>query len=309
MKPVKILMSVPSSSDATSYYRAYGPLRHLEKSGFVQLIEGRTFDWPELLQADILFMQRPSSVNELNIAILAKRLGVKVWMDYDDLLTQLPVTHPLFHILKNSQKTFQDIVNAADVVTFSTKFLADNFPASKSVVVPNALMPEIERIAFRGSNRKKHLMWRGSNTHEMDVASNREPLKRIKDKYPDHSYMCFGHLPASMVADNTSYGPWTSIFNFINQASNFAPEFGLVPLQINNFNMAKSNIAWIEMTMCGVGVFATKLPEFDKPGVGDLNQMTEPDAKLSYEYIVSELRLEKINNLRMQVISELIATP
>jgi hypothetical protein len=84
-----------------------------------------------------------------------------------------------------------------------------------------------------------------------------------------------------------------------------------VPLVDNEFNRAKSNIAWLEGTWAGAKTIASDLPEFNKPGVtvykpGELprNNFT-PDSEISWDYISKNLTLDLINASREHILDTL----
>ena len=96
----------------------------------------------------------------------------------------------------------------------------------------------------------------------------------------------------------------------------------MVPLEFNNFNLSKSNCAWIEGTMTGSAVIGPDIEEFRRPGV--IGYKTEADfarvlkyamrnpefrkdsQAASLEYVRENLFLSKVNSKRLELFSSIL---
>ena len=115
-------MFAPNPTDATSFYRAVGPLQDLKrKMGFILQI-GSDVNWATLKGTDAVFMQRPFTKNHVQILEMAQANGKKVWVDYDDDLFSVPRSNRTFRLYGDAknQNNIAQIVAKADVITVST---------------------------------------------------------------------------------------------------------------------------------------------------------------------------------------------
>src|SRR5678815_3476713 len=89
---IKLIASTPVKQDGTSFYRAFGPLAHLSEIMDVEVIDyfSRPFTWADIKPVDIFFLHRPFREDLIQVVTYAKELGVKIWVDFDDNLFQLP---------------------------------------------------------------------------------------------------------------------------------------------------------------------------------------------------------------------------
>ena len=95
-----------------------------------------------------------------------------------------------------------------------------------------------------------------------------------------------------------------------------------IPLVFNEFNMSKSNCAWIEGTFSGAACVAPAMPEFDRPGIAQYTDQAsykyqlqkliesksyrESQYKKSFDFISENLMLSKVNKLREDVLAWII---
>jgi hypothetical protein len=112
------------------------------------------------------------------------------------------------------------------------------------------------------------------------------------------------------------------IVNYFSTIKKLNPAIYVVPLAFNTFNECKSNCGWIEATYAGATTVAPDMPEFRKPGI--LNYKTEQEFQekiellmndetlrnncyhKSYKYIKENLMLSKVNELRTNIIEDLL---
>ncbi len=76
-KEIVILCSIPDQNDATSFYRAVGPLGHLRKNSSINVsyMIAERVSWGMLAMCDMVFFQRPSTEGQLRAIEMAKDMG------------------------------------------------------------------------------------------------------------------------------------------------------------------------------------------------------------------------------------------
>jgi len=327
---IRVYCNFPNVNDGTSFYRGAGPLTSLQRQGKVELITAPDLDWPVLKYADILFFQRPGGEEQVKVIEKAKRAGKRVWIDYDDLLTQMPDSNPTISIygLPEVKNSIFRCLELADIVSVSTQALADAWAANingKCVVIPNAwdddLFPH-PVIDFGKSACSKRLLWRGSRTHDEDLLSVMMSLEHIARNESTAEWYFLGD-PFWMVLRtirrhrNINIKGFSDIIEYFHTLKTTYPDLMLVPLDNNPFNKAKSNIAWLEATWAGGLTIAPDWPEWQKPGVLNYTNNFKDLVKAvirneidslklhaeSWSYIQDNLLLSKVNQLRLDILT------
>lgn len=339
---VNLMALIPNPKDATSFYRGIGPLTSLRKipvrGESVNIIIPDQVNWATLKMCDAVFMQRPYHKEHLTAARLAKDWNKPLWVDYDDFLLGVPDDNPAFETYASDEtkKRIVDIVAMADVVTVSTQALKDLFRGPKSgrpfnkriYVVPNAFDDD----AFRGAPEPKAhnlICWRGTNTHQRDLAEVSEHFVRLSRTKEDwlwsfvgwNPWFATGHMPHK----STKYIAALPVEDYYAYMRLTRPAIQIVPLSDSPFNRSKSSIAWIESTYAGAAVLAPDWEEWRKPGVTTYKDIDDFGVQLealmnlgpegrkqanqaSWAHIQERLKLSQVNKLRAQVLAGLLGS-
>lgn len=328
-----LLVHTPSPDDATSFYRALGPLSAMKKQCDwlnlqVAVTTSAKFGWTTVAGVDAVFLQRPATYAALQLALRAHLHGIPVWVDFDDALGHVPPDNPVFTEFDKSstQKYIKDIMALADVVTVSTPLLRELIETETNrevTVIPNALMDFFMGPIKERRDQNPAIVWRGSDTHMRDLMSHTTDLLFAAKNLPDISWFFLGYKPWFIV-EQMDKDMWRSeslvgIIEYFHRLRQIAPSVVAVPLVDNIFNRSKSNIAWIEATWAGAATVASNLPEFVRPGVfhheenapfGQLivnacsgNELSYQSWRHSKDYIEKHLKIDHVNKQRFAVLS------
>lgn len=278
-KTIDIMSFYPDIFDATTFYRGIGPLHELKDCGIKSNMTDR-IHWTILKGFDIFFILRPFLNQHIQAIEIAKECRKKVWIDYDDLLIDIPINNPFLKATKkNFNLTKYDIKNnvlkaikLADLVTVSTDFLKDQlekelgkdyFNHENIQVLNNAhddyLFPTQQRTS------EKVIMWRGSNTHTKDLDILSENIIKISEKNSDYKFVFMGydHKPLTRHIKNKHLVPPTrDILAYFKNIVRWKPKLFIVPLDDSPFNKAKSNIAGLEANYAGAVAIAPYFKEW-----------------------------------------------
>jgi len=331
---MKILSLSPNPSDGTSWYRCSGPLNRLEKDyDDVSYIEYGSNDvhWDILGRFDVLYIQRAHTLWHLRLMNKAAFMGLKIWVDYDDLLWDLPYMHRnyfdyLNNDVQNAIKGIMTMQPEVLLITVSTQYLADrirkDFNEKANVhVVPNALDEKMFLHRMEFAQDAQIIGWRGSDTHDLDFLDHIGELSSITRRY---KWDYIGYVPKAISAytDNVEFTRPVNILEYfahITTARKWKMFF--VCLADNGFNMAKSNIAWLEATIAGSVCLAPRMPEWNKAACycyGDDEKslvqminivMNDGEAerkdlwRVSVDIIKKKYSLGKQNKLRYQLLT------
>lgn len=329
-----LLALCPDAKDATSFYRGAGPLGVLKRQiPNLNLAYAMEYNWSTFPPFDALFVQRPFTTPHYQLIALAKNNNRPVWIDYDDDLFCVPRDNPAYkHYGPEAvQKTVAMCLHAADVVTVSTPALKRKLlPANPNVfVVPNAFNDDLfqGRRPEPAKERAKIMMWRGSASHQKDLAIYSHLFPELAKRHPDWVFQFVGYNPwfvTETLPDNQCVvvDPLDPV-DFHMYLAKQQPAALTVPLVPNEFNLSKSNIAWIEAAFAGAGTIVPAWEEWDRPGAQSyLNPdefyhrmdkaMSNPDIQAehgdkAWQCVQDTLRLTVVNKMRFDVLETLFS--
>jgi hypothetical protein len=250
---MKILACIPTPQSATSFYRGIGPLQEMAKYG-IEVTHTDAISWVNLGFSDVYFHQRPSSSNEFNALLYAKKMGVYTWVDYDDNLFEIPISNSNWaHYSKPEiQKALIGICNLVDLITVSTEELK-NIILEKTKCGPKVfVVPNARTIMHRhnDSDKKAQIVWRGGSTHVADLLAYKDQIKAVAQANKHWTWLFLGDFPWAL--DDALKGCEVTVKSapdtpsFLDLVSNVQSAIAIVPLEFNSFNKCKSNIAEIE---------------------------------------------------------------
>lgn len=277
-------------------------------SGGISWAEFRSYDW--------VFMHRPCLDHHVGILQRAQDLGLKVLVDYDDWLFDIPVdneTHATY-AHPNIRRNMEIILKNADAVTTSTRqlrgLLTQIRGQSDIVLCPNG-MP----IDWFDRWRKRYLKprdpkiitvaWRGSKHHQMDLFHMRDAIVNTSKKFENLKFKFVGYLPWFLVrpvdnvfeselhiqdGDEWEMRPPTEVTQYFKNIIDISPDIIICPLANTMFNKAKSSIAWQEAMWAGARqVICPDWEEWRQPGA--MNYI--PNDQGSFEHVFTEAILKQ----------------
>lgn len=327
---MKIAVIGKKIESAVTYYRATVPIGEMCRSNGWQMAVFLPRDMTEdvLHYFDIVFLHRPIHPSEVSIIWLAKQIGVRVWIDIDDLLWKIPIANPASTMFTpNDRHELMKSMLNADVITCSTPAIAEAIQTEydrQAIVLPNAWNERGGPISeYNDKAERKTCLYRGSNTHDGDLYTHRDAFR----KYDTIDFAFMGAMPWYFAR---SYGGnlpvirherWTdNVLSYFARIREINPTFFIVPLENNPFNVAKSNIAAIEATDAGaVTIYPSYLPEFAKfPGIpydspahlcrvlAELDDLPASAFRhihdAAAEYVRTNLRLSDVNRKRADIV-------
>lgn len=326
----RILVVLTNGNDACSWYRGIGPWSQLAKDGLAEVWYSAKPAWQDVRAVDAVFMLRPCTKEMKAGAQAARDFGVPLIVDYDDDLLTVPTDNPsyAFFALPEIQQNYREFLQGCDAVMTTTGYLAETLrkiSPSPVHVVPNAFDECLLR--FRKPNdRQNSILWRGSSTHDRDVASVAPEIVAAAEAFPQLLWVFMGADPSPWAVSERIKRklmvPKLEILPFFKGIYALAPKIVIVPLANQPFNRSKSNIAAIEGAFAGAAVIAPDWEEWRMPGVSTYTdpqsfgfairqlatnaQACHEKAELLWKHVMDELTLRKVNEKRIQIVRELI---
>lgn len=315
----KILYLAEDRYGAVSFYRGVGPLSRLPN---VELVypkldgEGNLdLDWTDVAGCDVAFLPRAVTPDTLRMATWLRSRGLKLWLDLDDSLWDLPITNPVYASYMADPGNLQSLaalVGICDLVTVSTEPIANKliqWRSGKTVhILPNAYDEHFHPKIDPSAPRSKSIFYRGSQTHFDDIYKLGPSLLEMAKSTPGYKWVFAGldctplTEPLRKVVD-VEIWPAQPIMSYFAQLEELQPEFAIIPLFDNSFNRAKSNIAAIEALAVGARVYASALPEFRglpvlKTMPGEIASGLFSESKVLEQYPT----LNKTNQQRLELL-------
>lgn len=309
-------------SEASEFYRSM-PLDYIKHKDFTitrsteREIRSHTINF-----YDIIIVLRPSSDAHLNLMKMAKDMGKRIIVDWDDDPIHLSDTNPMYgHYEENKQRTIKCLA-MADEIWVATEGIKKSFRLyNKNIhIIPNAYNDFIFKHTPKFTYNKIAL-FRGGGSHVGDIyypgtvewIVNMMNTKKLWKWYwfgQDYEYIKYRHK-----WNNYYHNPGGSTVQFYKAIHDTNASIFYYPLADNLFNRSKSNCSFIESVSAGSAYFGmSEFPEFQKPGIMPLKDMPDimkmPDVlenmhKESWGFINDTLLLSTVNKLRLQKLLEI----
>jgi glycosyltransferase involved in cell wall biosynthesis len=273
-KRIRVLCSIPHAIDATSWYRGMGPMAQLQRHyPEIELLGYSEWGWDNVGLADLVFMQRPFNDLHVQFAEFARKMGLPLWVDYDDDLFSVPFDSPAFAAYGNPKvhENVARICQLATYMTVATKQLTEVYKKFCPSIhhIPNAI-PEIalraRPVQARLTPREKVILWRGGPTHERDLLSHHAQIMEVAVEFPDWKWCFIGYHPWWLIetlGDKGIYNKGLEIVDYHTYLWESRPSVVIVPLHKSTFNMSKSHIAWLEAAYAGAAAIVPEdIPDF-----------------------------------------------
>lgn len=313
-------------SDSCSFYRSAGiaaDLRRKTPHNITTMEWEAGLDWAAITSYDLIMFQRPYNKTSLSLLSYIKACNIPVWIDYDDNLLEIPPENKAFDAYGDEERdSIKKMLTLADVVTVTTDELKHAFSqwSDNIQVIPNAFNDLIFQRPAKLPKRNNSVLWRGTDTHIYDIMTFAGAINKVAADFKDTQFLYMGYRPWFLDSVNNGFVKSQDIIVYFQSLIKLAPKIMQVPLHDNIFNRCKSNIACLEGAYAGA---ISIVPSWwDIPScLSYTDEQSYYDAlyavlcgnvdivalnKISWEWIMDNLRLSKINVLRLQILNEFL---
>ena len=272
------VLMIPNGYKGCGYVRLQLPAWH---NGFE--LANTPQEMNEKLQfADVVVFHRPETKEYYNLAMMLKKDGKKIVMDNDDTF-KIEDHHPLANFkpdavevgLKHRNEELDRFLQIADLVTTTTETLADEYRKLNDnvVILPNCVDPMDWDEPLRSDSKKVRIGLVGSVAFEYDYLHIKGVLRELSDR--DDVQLCMFGLgnkqhrkenPNVTKAFKDDYKfwdsvdiehqPWCPIEDYPKTLNESKLDIMLMPRKDNYFNRCKSNVKFLEASMCEIPVIA-----------------------------------------------------
>lgn len=235
-----------------------------------------------------------------------KQTGTPILYEIDDLLFDIPESNFASSYYKENKPYVEEMLSMVDGITVSTSFLMKKYlKYNKNIsIVPNrlgkCLWGEIKDYAPHSTGKLK-IVYPGSQNHFSIKGMTEEGgdfgktlINYIHGTKKDRFEWIFvGGIPEDFKNDNqVTYYEWIDYMSYPRFLKNLNVDIGIAPLEINDFNKAKSNLKMLEYVACGIPGVYTDIEPYKN---ATLKGKTEEDLINHIE------NLSKDENLRLEV--------
>ena len=249
----------------------------------------------EVQSADIVVFHRASTIEHHKLAILLKQMGKKIVFDNDDTY-KIDKSHAFYGLdekgFKENTKFVNTLINNfiknADLVTCSTEYLAKEYrelnPNVK--VLPNLVNPDDWSKPKRNKGDKVRIGVVGSvaNYHDSQIVEDvltkldNDPRVQLvlfglhdKEKRKTNKQVNKVHKREYAFWDtlkNVEQAPWCDMIDYFDTLNDLELDIMMIPRKDNHFNKCKSNIKFLEASMCEIPVITNYFKDspYEKDG-------------------------------------------
>ena len=314
MKRILAVCAMPT--DPTSWYRAWGVYgdimkrSDLEFTCYEDLVK---VSWKHLIKYDLVVFQRALG-NAVQLAEYITELGIPYVYDLDDNFWEIPGHYNIKSVYNpKTLGTMEKMMRGATAITVSTQALGDyiyNKLKLKCIVINNGI--DLNRYKIQPFNKVGKTIWRGSSTHVDDVrqfASFYESIAKQIETIEFWGHDCVKNSPRLGI-NNSKFFAGEDLVRYFRLLQNSNIAHILCTLVDDEFNRAKSNIAWIEATLAGGVCVGNGVGEFHLKQIDmnefDLNADYSTHHELSRQTIHEYYNLEKLNDVRIELYNHII---
>lgn len=254
--------------------------RPAELAGF-SLIHGNEWDeagrlhiFPERLsEADLVIIQRNFPLHTAafdEVLALARAQNKPVAFELDDLLTELPDSHPDYLSYLSTRSAILRALPQVDAVIGSTPELCSYLAQYNSHVhlLPNYLDDGLwtVRQSAPAAGEKLVIGYMGGHSHAPDLEMITPALLKLLEKHAGRIQLDFWGIPPPPKLRDLPWVKWRQVAlvsyrEFAAYFSEQACDIFIAPLADNTFNRAKSSLKFLEYSALGApGVYSRVQP-------------------------------------------------
>lgn len=243
------------------------------------------------MNADIVVFHRPIQKEMYEAAVLLKEAGKKIVMDNDDTYQSnsgVPVQmfgkdrEKLDSAINHIDNQLKKFASISDLVTVTTEFLKKEYEGycKNVVVLPNCVDPFDWDEPEVNDTGKVRLLVTGSVASNRDYENLIPLLEKLKDR--KDVQLVLQALPADKPdlqqaremykpeldfwnQYNVEWYPFMTLPEYIEFVQKLKIDIMLIPRHDNYFNRCKSNLKFLEASMCKMATVAQSFPDGNSP--------------------------------------------
>lgn len=269
MKRIALVSS--NIAEGLPYQRLHIPFRGLRHEYDI-----KCFDLDELRHSDAFYFDAVIVCHAWHPSVMAfiekakMWYGIKVIVDIDDLMHDLPSDHPDYSNVTTQQRVAH-ILQAADHVTVSTEYLKGSYGhLNKNIsVIENCIDKRIKdayRPAVKPYKNAFVAGWTGGQSHRSDQFEMIEGMRTFLQKFPDtraYFHLLCPQILLSEFGAQIHFEPSPTYYlDYPGVAAAYPFDVCCVPLIDHPFNHAKSDLRLLDMAVNDILIIASPRASF-----------------------------------------------
>jgi glycosyltransferase involved in cell wall biosynthesis len=243
----------------------------------------------ETLRPDVVVASRYGGALAVAIVALCREHRIPLIVHLDDNLFDVPAAAlgapAKRHASLERQSRLKELLAAADLDFISTPALHEILKrlgalgprhmvaeiAGAASVLGQSTQPTRDKLAFG---------YMGTRSHAADLAMIAPAIARFLEQNPKARFELFGSIepPESLSRFEIRHHPKIQDYErFLRRLASLGWAFGLAPLKVTPFTLAKTNIKWIEYTAAGIPVIASDHPIYQSCCADGAGILATPD--------------------------------
>lgn len=234
---------------------------------------------------EMIFSRPEKTETAFYLIELARNIGVKVILDYDDLLLPEHAEY-LGHVRSSDGTSIEEarksLINKSSFLLYADAYRCSTPVIAKALmnlekpveVVKNKIMKSmvahenmcIERLKNIEDRKIKILYLSGTATHKKDYSIVQGAIIKLAQEYPNSFEITFLGNTGGNIQPIALYNKYVTVIPRLSLKEMYKViaqhDIALAPLENTIFNTAKSNIKFIECGSQGVPIIASPLNEF-----------------------------------------------
>lgn len=265
------VLFVPAGVTAAAYYRAMLPADIMNEGGRVISNWTAKVDMAKVLRYDVLWIQLITAGVLNEIVRQAKAQGIRIVYDLDDRLDAIPDENQAKTVygLPEKQAEIAEMIRLADLITVTTEPLARHIAEKhgKAVrILPNMVTANVAPRRHPPNPDFVRILWAGSATHKRDLAIIAPAMRELlRERDGKVRFTLFGERLPEALADCYKWVDLKKPVDFEeyhDELAEIAADFGIVPLEDNEFNTGKSGLKGLEYASAGYPVLCSPAAEY-----------------------------------------------
>ncbi|HEV2454238.1 MAG TPA: glycosyltransferase [Verrucomicrobiae bacterium] len=266
---------------AVALLRLAGTIRHLERENRMQLqwatARDPQIDIENLVDSDVFIVHREFCDRRIGPPAIAaaRAMGKPIVFELDDLLINVPKTNPNHKYCVEITPDVLAMLRDADFVTVTTdplrKYLeeAEGQAKGKTFVLPNFINLDIWGGAKPPPENPEDpfvVGWFGTATHDEDLAIIKPAIVELAAKYRGKLVFKFwGYLPDDLKGIpgvQLMRGSQPDLRLHARDVIDSRIDLALAPLLDHPFNHAKSDLKWLEYSICYIPAIYSRISPY-----------------------------------------------
>lgn len=269
-RPRKRILAHPTDKAGRGLYRIVTPSRALDEAGLAMAWPTeRIYGEYEIakLNPDSIVLQEQTHAHQLEAIKRYRNFSNALLVfELDDLITELNRRNfPHMRGYDNQEKASElaQALRLSDRFVVTTPYLKEAYGhlCNDIKIVPNYLQRKAwgRLRAERRACEKPRVGWAGGSSHRGDLEMITDVVRILADEV---DWIFFGMCPDSLKPYVKEYYTGVSLGAYPTQLANLDLDLALAPLEVHDFNRAKSSLRLLEYGVLGYPVICTDLDPY-----------------------------------------------